>query len=126
MINSAKFEGHTPGPWHLGVKQAEAIVYDSRGWAIANAIVYHGEHDAEVGPNAHLIAAAPTLLAENAALRAQVSELSAVLDLNALDLERLWAWYTVDPCPAGTFDDHVRHVGESLTRARAALAKVTP
>jgi hypothetical protein len=52
----------TPGPWHLGVKQAEAIVYDSTGWAVANATVYHGESDREeCRTNAHLIAAAPEL-----------------------------------------------------------------
>lgn len=54
---------HTPGPWHVGVKQAEKIVYDSTGWAVANATVYHGENDAEqVKANARLIAAAPDLL----------------------------------------------------------------
>lgn len=54
---------HTPGPWHVGIKQAEKIVYDSTGWAVANATVYHGENDAEqVKANARLIAAAPELL----------------------------------------------------------------
>lgn len=45
---------HTPGPWHLGLRQAERIVYDAKGWAVANATVYHG---------ARLISAAPDLLA---------------------------------------------------------------
>ena len=54
---------HTKGPWHVGVKQAEKIVYDARGWAIANATVYHGKNDInEVIANARLIAAAPELL----------------------------------------------------------------
>jgi len=51
---------HTPGPWHVGVKQAEKIIYDASGWAVANATVYHGENDAKA--NARLIAAAPDLL----------------------------------------------------------------
>jgi hypothetical protein len=34
-------------PWHLGLKQAERIVYDSNGWAVCNATVYHGKEDAE-------------------------------------------------------------------------------
>lgn len=54
----------TPGPWHLGIKQAGVIVYDKTGWAVANAVVYHGEHDKEeCKANARLIAAAPDLLA---------------------------------------------------------------
>ena len=36
----------TPLPWHKGIKQAEQIVYDVSGWAVANATVYHGEADA--------------------------------------------------------------------------------
>ena len=51
---------HTPGPWHIGIKQAEQIVYNEKGWAVANATVYHGKEDlAEVKANARLIAAAP-------------------------------------------------------------------
>lgn len=52
----------TPGPWHVGVRQAEQIVYNTQGWAVANATVYHGEHDlAEVKANARLIALAPEM-----------------------------------------------------------------
>lgn len=55
---------HTPGPWHVGVGQAGVIVYNAKGWAIANAVVYHGEHDREeCKANARLIAAAPDMLA---------------------------------------------------------------
>ena len=36
----------TPLPWHVGIKQAEQIVYDKTGWAVANATVYHGHSDA--------------------------------------------------------------------------------
>ena len=43
-------------PWHLGLKQAEQIVYDSKGWAVANATVYHGKADlAETKANAAYI-----------------------------------------------------------------------
>lgn len=55
---------HTPGPWHLGLRQAEQIVYNAAGWAVANATVYHGKQDVEeCKANARLIAAAPDLLA---------------------------------------------------------------
>lgn len=37
----------TPLPWHMGVKQAERIVYDASGWAVANATTYHGQADKE-------------------------------------------------------------------------------
>lgn len=54
---------HTPGPWHLGMRQAEQIVYNDKGWAVANATVYHGkEGREEMKANARLIAAAPDLL----------------------------------------------------------------
>ena len=65
-----KLEGFTPGPWRVGVKQAEKIVYNAAGWAVANATVYHGKEDAEtVAANARLIAAAPDLLRERDELR---------------------------------------------------------
>lgn len=44
-------------PWHLGMKQADSIVYDSAGWAICNATVYHGHADrADTQANARYIA----------------------------------------------------------------------
>ena len=47
----------TPLPWHLGLKQAERIIYDATGWAIANATVYHDKSDAaETKANAAYIA----------------------------------------------------------------------
>lgn len=54
---------HTPGPWHVGLKQAHRIVYDPKGWAVCDCTVYHGQDDAdEMKANAALIAAAPELL----------------------------------------------------------------
>lgn len=54
---------HTAGPWHVGVKQADQIVYNSAGWAVANATVYHGKQDLEeTKANARLIAASPQML----------------------------------------------------------------
>ena len=54
---------HTPGPWHVGIKQAEQIVYTKNGWAVANATVYHGKQDKdEAKANARLIAEAPAML----------------------------------------------------------------
>ena len=37
----------TARPWHVGVKQAEKIIYTGNGWAVANCTVYHGTADAE-------------------------------------------------------------------------------
>jgi hypothetical protein len=34
-------------PWHIGLKQAERIVYDATGWAVCNATVYHVKEDAD-------------------------------------------------------------------------------
>ena len=54
---------HTQGPWHVGLRQAEQIIYNTAGWAVANATVYHGEHDREeTKANARLIAEAPAML----------------------------------------------------------------
>ena len=36
---------HTPTPWHVGMRAAERIVYDGTGWAVANATIYHAEHE---------------------------------------------------------------------------------
>ena len=67
-------------PWHLGLKQAEQIVYDSKGWAVANATVYHGKADlAETKANAayisHAANAYPQLVA---ALRECLTDANAV------------------------------------------------
>ena len=53
---------HTPGPWHVG-GQNSLIVYASDGWAICNATVFHHKHPDAAQADAHLIAAAPDLLA---------------------------------------------------------------
>lgn len=54
----------TIGPWHTG-GHGNRTVYAADGYAVANAIVYHGQptHAAEAAANARLIAAAPELLA---------------------------------------------------------------
>lgn len=54
---------HTPGPWHVGIKQAEQIVYDAKGNAVANATTYYFDSTKELcHANARLIASAPDLL----------------------------------------------------------------
>jgi hypothetical protein len=54
---------HTPAPWHVGGDGT--IIYDTQGWAVANASVFHGRHEprTEAIANANLIASAPDLLA---------------------------------------------------------------
>jgi len=92
---------HTPGPWHVGVRQAEQIVYDENGWAVANATVHHGESNIpESKANARLIAAAPDLLAALEAIAEAAS------------------------CGAGCHDDVMQDaLQECGTLASAAIAK---
>lgn len=54
---------HTPGSWHVGTA-APSIIYALDGFAIANAVTYHGRHGGieTMQANARLIAAAPELL----------------------------------------------------------------
>lgn len=55
-MTSKENQPATPLPWHVGLRQAEQIVYDAKGWAVANATVYHGESDlAETKANARYI-----------------------------------------------------------------------
>lgn len=51
---------HTPGPWHVGSKEAHHCVYDSHGWQICDASPLG--KDASTKANASLIASAPDLL----------------------------------------------------------------
>ena len=56
-MTSKEIKPATPLPWHVGLRQAEQIVYDAKGWAVANATVYHGAADvAETKANARYIA----------------------------------------------------------------------
>ena len=62
-------------PWHVSGSSVP-IVYDADGWAICNAITFHGRHgEADAMDNAALIAVAPELL-EAAALLIQQYESS--------------------------------------------------
>ncbi|MGC4075445.1 MAG: hypothetical protein QM702_00105 [Rubrivivax sp.] len=92
---------HTPGSWHVG-GDFGAIVYDSQGWAVADAKTSHGRHDPQGAAtrNARLIAAAPDLLA---ALQALMS----------------------DPHLDEDEDSKVTICWEDVRAARAAIAKAT-
>jgi hypothetical protein len=52
---SPKATNRTPGPWHVGLRQAEKIIYDKSGWAIANCTVYHNHGDTEPTDNSNFI-----------------------------------------------------------------------
>lgn len=56
---SAKY---TPGPWHVGVRQAGAPIYDSHGWQVAEASPFDVKANAECKANARLIAEAPAMV----------------------------------------------------------------
>lgn len=54
---------HTPGPWSTGEGKAHIVIYAPDGYAVADAMTYHGKRQADTEANARLIAAAPDLLA---------------------------------------------------------------
>jgi hypothetical protein len=58
----AKQTGYTPGPWHIGVKQAGINIYDAHGWQVADASPLGDDSNGECKANGRLIAAAPELV----------------------------------------------------------------
>ncbi|MCM5682941.1 ead/Ea22-like family protein [Schlegelella sp. S2-27] len=46
-LEEALAKGPTPGEWHTGGENGKAarIIYDERGWAIADAKLYHGNRE---------------------------------------------------------------------------------
>lgn len=80
MIDLTQFEGHTPGPWAVYPKDFQIIV-DTRGYIVACAVkdwmVPNILQSVEI--NSRLLAAAPDLLAELKAARAEVSRLTAIV-----------------------------------------------
>lgn len=105
----------TAGPWHVGVKPADVIVYDAKGWAIANATVYHGKSDREkCKANARLIAAAPEL----ADLAVDTTSALAMLDVvirkgsSALDREEALTFSHATLAKARTLLARIRGEGE--------------
>ncbi len=53
---------HTPGPWHIGNIVGGRFVFAADGYAVADATVYHRNHDDQHLANARLIALAPEML----------------------------------------------------------------
>lgn len=92
---------HTPGPWHVGEGVAQRIIYDSRGWPIADAKLFHGNsRSGEDVPNARLIAAAPDML----------EALKAIIDNDGGE---------------GSKHYHAIKLFDAREKARAAIAKAT-
>lgn len=60
MENAIK---HTPGPWHIGVRQpnSDKFIYGQDGSEVANCDMLTNFHDVNLA-NARLIAAAPDML----------------------------------------------------------------
>jgi hypothetical protein len=54
-VSAAKVAAHTPGPWHIGVREAEKVIYDAHGWAVANCTMYQGQDSPEPKANADFI-----------------------------------------------------------------------
>ena len=83
MADASKFEGHTPGPWHLWIPTSEGSQY-----TVAPNVSPHvglarvgclNAPTVENAANARLMAAAPDLLAENQELRHHLGILCAHL-----------------------------------------------
>ncbi len=64
-MDKKQFEGHTPGNWQFRDGKIRGAMNGSSSASIASI---HGDATSEGKANARLIAAAPELLAENAAL----------------------------------------------------------
>ena len=81
MIDTDKYEGHTPAPWTLSEEYAYELFIYAGGVRLAkmdgNAPLYLDEHGNPEDLNAQLIADAPLLLAEVKRLRQENDELHA-------------------------------------------------
>ena len=112
---SLEFAGHTPGPW--GHDCAGYVSGgDANGWI---ATVHYGGPSVEKDEwtaNQNLIAAAPTLLAERDALRAENARLREALDQIANDCASI---DEADPPEANILAGNCGRI------ARAALSKTT-
>ena len=77
LIDLTQFEGHTPGEWESlnPSPQHQYFRIFGSGSRYIGSICNSDNHDNADEANARLIAAAPTLLAENRRLRERVEEL---------------------------------------------------
>ena len=85
---SERFEGHTPGPWwyepygqqvwHGEKPKCDGLVCDIRGWG---ELQYKDGGDKMQDATGVLIAAAPDLLKENAALKERLDKMRHVIEL---------------------------------------------
>lgn len=123
--------GHTPGPWEVvyarngypyQIRSTAASphkpggIVDVTRWASISL-----PSSAEGAANAALIASAPTLLAENAALRASNAEMLAALRKALLILTETFRWHRSTQSDAGrTIDAY-----NAMEAARAAIARAT-
>lgn len=48
MTNTQTKTAHSPTPWHVGIKQAEQIIYDEKGNAVANATTFYFDSTKEL------------------------------------------------------------------------------
>jgi hypothetical protein len=108
---NSPYAGHTPGPWLENESATGPVINAKDGKllvaAVAVAQTPHLRHttlkeDEIAAANARLIAAAPTLLQENTALRAALIACAAIIEEN--------------------FGNNVTREGIALRCARAALA----
>src|SRR3990167_5563256 len=76
-LDLAQFEGHTPGPWHVGMKPGPMVYANQHGTQVADCSFDNGgAHRTD----ARLIAAAPALLAECKRQREQIAKLRDALE----------------------------------------------
>jgi len=72
---SHKYTGHAPGPWEVSNLSGGRRIFDARGCEVAYVWRPDGPSPFHVGPNAYLIADAPTLLRQRDELLAALKDL---------------------------------------------------
>jgi len=131
-----KFEGHTPGDWQFTFENFNRIVIRNSDRDPIAQIYMDGWGKKTAKANAKLLAAAPTLLAENAALHQEVERLREALQsllfyvvgkIPNSDRFRMGLLYE-DTLGGGWYtgfhgDSLVDFMDEPIETARAALAK---
>lgn len=128
--DSSKYEGHSPEPWWTKPSKGlsgDIGIMSADGGLVAEAfadIRKAGERSSEVGPNAALLADAPTILKERDELIAEKSKWKAAMVKMGLQREALTeALEVVARWPYSDGDSD--RIEDAMADAQAALAKLT-
>ncbi len=106
---------HTPGEWLVSTSAGSPVVASAGDYFV---VAPRGLGSSLA--DAHLIAAAPTLAAENAELRAQRNDLLAALKSQRAVLAKLKLFSGLPGSEAMDVDDAIRSIDAAIARARGA------